>query len=390
MKNNTKKIMVALLVLFVAAAGVFAAAVREEAAETVSLESLDLSSASFEQIMETFAKSQESYQRKYESIYNKMVDFYKAGEVDNYFDAKGMLRNLEYPAITAEQTEVLVSRLVDEQDASKKESFSEWLYQNSRYYRPAITFSRSSADEGEGRSYRYSFSYSISAKPGSTVTLPDAAMKFTEDGLFAGWGNAEGELLYEAGQEIEMPYGNLALYPVYKQGVLFVDTVTGTEVFEDGSEINAPVLEAPDETYVFLGWYDAEGNKADGTAALAEGESAVYTARWVSIAVKDVAIKHSKDLTVNAGEKEKLSFSVKNNGNVNAGSLTIEIVPEKEGTIENLSGKLTASGLRAGQTKTGTFSITVSGNSGDVVNANVVVKDAEGNEWKVPVKLTVK
>lgn len=393
MKNRTRRIIVALLVLTLASAGLFAAAVKEGAINNVSLDDLDLSSASYEQIMETFAKSQENYDRKYESIYTKMVDFYRAGDVDNYFDAKNMLRDLEVPAVTSGQTQILAERLSAEEDAQKKEEFSAWLYQNSRYYRPTITFTRVQDEQeaAQPRSFRASYRYSISTKPGSMVTLPTVASTFSaEEGMFVGWGTKEGEVLYEAGQEIEMPYADLILYPVYKTGVLFVDTVTETEVFEDGAEINAPVLTPPDETYIFMGWYDASGNKADGSTSLAEGESAKYTAQWKSFSIKDVGIRGSEDLSVQAGSKVKLSFTLKNNGSTKTGAFTIELVPEKEDTIVNSTGRFSSTGMRAGESKSGTFTITVKGNPGDTVNAKIVVKDQEGNEWSVPVKLLIR
>ncbi|MBO4409535.1 MAG: hypothetical protein J5775_02155 [Spirochaetales bacterium] len=391
MKHNTKRIIVALLVLTLASAGLFAAAVREEAINNVRLDDLDLTSASYEQIMETFAKWQENYDKKYESIYAKMVDFYRAGDVENYFDAKSMLMDLEVPAVTSEQTQILAERLSAEEDAEKKEDFSVWLYENSRYYRPTITFTRVQDEQENVRSFRASYRYSISTKPGSMVTLPTVATTFSSaEGMFVGWGTREGEVLYEAGQEIEMPYADLTLYPIYKAGVLFVDTVTETEVFEDGDEINAPVLTPPDETYVFMGWYDASGNKADGSASLAEGESAKYTAQWKSFSIKDVAVRGTEDLSVQAGSKVKLTFTLKNNGNMKSGAFTIELVPEKEDTIVNSTGRFSSSGMRAGESKSGTFTITVKGNSGDTVNAKIVVKDQDGNEWSVPVKLKIK
>ena len=103
-----------------------------------------------------------------------------------------------------------------------------------------------------------------------------------------------------------------------------------------------------------------------------------------------MAVRGSEDLCVQAGSKVKLTFTLKNNGNMKSGAFTIELVPEKEDTIVNSTGRFSSTGMRAGESKSGTFTITVNGNSGDTVNAKIVVKDQDGNEWSVPVKLKIK
>lgn len=394
MINTKKTLFVTLLILCLACAAVFANAEIEKVKvtkETEQYSSLDLQTASFESIMKAYQAEIDSYNTKYESIREKMIQSYNEGNVDDYFDAKSMLRNLSAPRISAEDTEVLVDRITNAKDDASAAEFATWLYDNSAYYRPTITLTMSSESEEEDSfKSHFRYNYTISTEPGSPVTLPSMKSSFTSEGVFAGWGTTADEVTYEAGSEITMPYSDLTLYAVYKCGVLFYDSVTGTEVFEEGDTINAPVLEAPDETYVFAGWYDSNGQKADGSATLEDGESAAYYAGWKSIMVKGVKTGSKNSMTVSANKAAKLSLTVRNQGNVKVEGLTIELVPENSEKLTVLNGELSTKEIRAGYEKSGNFEIKVSGSSGDVVKADIVVTDADGNTWKTPVEITVK
>ena len=379
------RLFVTFLVLVLVCGCAFAQAVKEQQAEQVKFSSLDLESASFQKIIETFEAETESYSTKREAIYNKMAEAYAEGNADDYFDAKGLLKNLEAPRITAEQTDLLVTRILNEKDDTVKAGFATWLYQNSAFYKPKLTFTKNTASEWS----LFNYTYSISSEPGSTVTLPEMSNGMTRDGLFIGWGYNTDEAVYQPGDEITMPYESQTLYAVFKSGVLFSDPITETEVFEDGTEINAPELEAPDESYVFMGWYDMFGVKADGSQTLEEGESCAYTARWRSVKVQDVYTKGFKDLEVPADVPVKLNFTISNQGNANMGRLTITLVAENEEALKVSNSELYTYNLVAGQEKSGSFSLRLSGNAGDVVNASIVITDSDGNEWVEPVKLTI-
>ena len=392
MINTKKTIIVTLLILVLATAGLFASGASESADGDVKVvkasdvpadfSTLDIETASFTEIMNSYQAAVDNYNTKAESIMDKMVQSYNEGNVDDYFDAKGMLRNLAVPMITLEQTEVLAKRLSDSKDQSSVAEFAAWLYENSMFYRPQITLTKD-YPEDMGIATMFGYKYVISTQPGSTVTLPSLDIGFTSEGVFAGWGVTEDEVTYEAGAEITMPYSDLTLYAIFKTGVLFSDSITGTEVLEEGSEINAPVLEAPDETYVFMGWYDGNGKKADGSAVLDEGESAAYYAGWKSVLVSVVRVTQGK-------KNSEIDFSILNQGNMNTGSLTIELVPEDSNTLTIKSGTLHTNGIKTMKSKSGSFDVKVSGNSGDVVKATIVVTDADGNSWKTPVEITVK
>ncbi|MBO6000368.1 MAG: hypothetical protein J6P81_01125, partial [Spirochaetales bacterium] len=69
---------------------------------------------------------------------------------------------------------------------------------------------------------------------------------------------------------------------------------------------------------------------------------------------------------------------------------SVNLVSESGDALKNLSGELHTRGISAGEEKSGSFSIVAKGNSGDVVKANIVVTDEDGNTWKEPVTLTIK
>ena len=391
MINTRKTVIATLLILLLATAGLFASGAVENADGEVKVvkasdvpadfSSLDMETASFAEIMDSYQAAVENYNTKAEAIMDKMVRSYNEGNVDDYFDAKGMLRNLAVPMITLEQTEVLAQRLSAAQ-GDEAAGFAAWLYENSLFYSPQITLTKD-YPEDMGIAAMFGYKYVICTEPGSTVTLPSLDIGFTSEGVFAGWGVTEDEVTYEAGAEITMPYSDLTLYAIFKSGVLFSDSVTGTEVFEEDNEINAPDLEAPDDTYVFMGWYDQNGKKADGSAVLEEGESAAYYAGWKSVLVSVLKVTQGR-------RNSEVSFSIMNQGNMNTGSLSIELVPEDSSAMTVTSGALRTNGIRVMQSKSGSFDVKLSGNSGDVVKATIVVTDSDGNSWKTPVEITLK
>ena len=379
------RLFVTFLVLFLVCGCAFAQAVKEQQAEEVKFSSLDLESASLQKIIETFEAETETYNAKRQSIYDKMAEAYSKGDADDYFDAKGLLKNLEAPKITAEQTDILVTRILNEKDDTVKTGFATWLYRNSDYYNPKLTFTKNSSSEWS----LFNYTYSVTEAPGSTVVLPELYNGMTRDGLFTGWGYTTDEAIYQPGEEIEMPYESQTLYAVFKSGVLFTDPITGTEVFEDGNEINAPELTAPDDSYVFVGWYDMFGVKADGSQTLEEGESCAYTAKWKSVRVLDVYVKNSSDLTVPADKAVKINFSILNQGNADMGRLSISLVAENGDSMKISNAELNTYNLVSGQKKSGSFTVTLKGNEGDVVKANIVITDTAGNTWTQPVELTI-
>lgn len=202
------------MVLFVAVCGLYAQSVVETNESVPAFSTLEFDKVEFKTVMESYEAAVSAYNSNYETIYGKMVEAYRKGSAIEYYEAKGLLNNLEAPKLTKESTEVLVTRILNETDETLKAEFASWLYKNSRYYRPTITISAQYANNDRFSS-RMSFSYCRSAAPGTTVQLPYAPSFRLGDGTFAGWGETADEVLYEAGAEIVMPYGDLVLQPVF-------------------------------------------------------------------------------------------------------------------------------------------------------------------------------
>ncbi len=389
MRRGIKTIIVTVLFLALASSAVFAEAISEMKEEASEFSSLDFETESYQRIMDSFEAAMSSYEADVKSLYSRMEKAISEGNFSDYFEAKDFLKVLAVPTVTYEQTEILVSRILNETDTEAKAGFAEWLFNHSVFYSPGILLTKESKDEDRSRSF--SFRYQVRTKPGSKVTLPafDGYYK-ADEGIFVGWGITPEEVTYKAGEEVEMPYTDVTLYAVFKPGVLFYDTVTGTEVLEDGEVVSAPELSAPDDSYVFLGWYNGLGEKLQDADSIEREGSATYYAKWRSLDIKDVGVRYYNGLSIPAEEQVRLTFSVRNQGNRNAGSFTVYLVPEDEGTLKVLSGSISTYSLMAGQSKNGSFTLVAHGNSGDKVNASIVVTDADGNTWAEPVTLTIK
>ena len=390
MKHIHKTIIAMSLILTLASFAVFADAIAEKADEPVEFSSLDLGSAEYQTIIDSFEAELSAYESQRDMLHSRMEEARSRGDAGDYFDAKDFLRTLERPSITKEQTEILIGRILNESDQEAKDSFANWLRENSAFYSPRVTLALDTSKE-EGWAKYIDFSYSIGTDAGGTVTLPSLNGLYTEDhGVFVGWGITPDEVTYEAGEEINGIYSDVTLYAVFKEGVLFYDSVTGTQVFEEGGEITAPELESPDGNCVFLGWYDIMGRKVDVPETIESGKSAVYYAKWRSLDVENVNAKYYNDLTVPAETQVKLEFSVVNKGNGNAGAFTVELVPENGSALKVLTGGISAYSLREGGSKKGSFTVIAYGNGGDAVNATIVVTDDDGNTWTEPVTFTIK
>lgn len=222
MRHNLSKTIVLMLVLVLSASCLFAAAVSESAPEA-KFQSLDLEKASLKEIMQSFDDAIISYEAKYEHLTEQMTKFYREGDADNYFDAKSMRRDLAYPTVTAEQAKVLYSRLAKETNEELKGQFAQWLYKNSKYYRPSITLKV----EMGNSVYRYT----ISVEPGQMVTLPKLQYR-SRTLTFLGWGLDDQTVVYAEGEKIEMPYEELVLYGVFqsKEQEQKTEEIDGTPV----------------------------------------------------------------------------------------------------------------------------------------------------------------
>ncbi|MCF0262175.1 MAG: hypothetical protein HUK23_04625 [Sphaerochaetaceae bacterium] len=365
--KNRKSFIVILLLMCIAVSGLFAAATSEKVV-TVKFSELDLESASFAEIKAAFEGEIEVYNSDYQLACNAINDAYQKGNAQDYYTARNNLRSLVYPSITSQQTDVLITRIANCDNAEEAKDFASWLYDNSRYYRPVVSFTRESSTSN---SY-YSFNYKKSVKPGTTISLPTVSNSSSE-GVFIGWGLTPDEVTYSVSEEIEMPVLDQTFYAIYKKGVRYVDSITGLDEFIEDENAQEPELVGPDASYVFDGWTNNNGT---------------YNAKWKSLSFDNVQAKYYKDLSVPANNQFTLNFSLENQGTVASGKLSISLVVEDG--LRVLSKDLATANIAVGQSKTGSFTLMTTGTSGQVVSAKIVVTDSNSNIWEYPFEVTIK
>lgn len=372
------------LVAVLAVSGLFASATSEKQA---SFPTLNLESASVSQIEKAFESDSQNYQKEVEDLQKQLQKAYEKNDGEKFYALRDDLRSLTPPMVTSEQTETLVTRMLNASDDEKKQ-ISEWLFENSRYYHPTLTMQM----EKSGKNSRYSYHQGISVKPGDMVKLPDLSVAGGNDGVFMGWGITPDALSYKAGEEIAMPYVDQTLYAIFQSGIRFADTVTSFDQFTSGAEAPVPALTAPDSSYVFDGWVnDATGKKVEGEkVTLSENAtSASFHALWKSVLVSDTATRYYKDNTIPSGEQVSLDFSLKNQGNEMLPGVSVKL-ESGDPSLKVLTENLSAYRLMDGETRSGTFVVLANAASGTTLNATLTVSDASGCSWKVPVSFTVK
>ncbi len=365
----------ALLVLALASSNLFAA--------DGVLGKLHLESAKLSEIQKTYTKAMDGYLSASEDLTKKLDRAYAQNNARLYYQTLEQLHQIEAPSLSQEESEKLVERMMGSKSEEEKKLWSDWLYENDPYYRPTLTLTL----KNEGKRGSYSYQQTISVKPGESVKLP--TIEYASDkGVFVGWGITPDSVTYQAGSTIKMPYADQKLYAVFQNGVRFSDPVSGYESFVADGKAKAPVLNAPDASYLFDGWYDQEGNKLEeGREQMEKNGSASYTAFWKSIAFSGVKTRYYKDMTIPRMEQVPLSFTIKNQGNEAISGIKVSL--EMEG-VTNLSGDLSCRYLQSGSVKNGIFVIVADGESGDVKEGKITLTDGDGDTWSIPVSITIK
>jgi hypothetical protein len=77
------------------------------------------------------------------------------------------IKDLPDPTLSAEQTEMLVTRMANA-TGEEKAQWADWLFENSKYYHPTLSLTLSNQSENR----KVAYSQTISIKPGEKVTLP--------------------------------------------------------------------------------------------------------------------------------------------------------------------------------------------------------------------------
>ena len=373
-KINTTLMVLALTVLV--ASPLFASGATEKG---TNFKELDLNTASLKDMESAWTYSVESYNAQRTSLRTAMNEAMEKRDVEDYLELRSLYNSLEYPMITKEQTETLTERILNTENQEEKDEIASFLYENSAWYHPTLTFEYSVTNGNYSRSYRKSFS----AVPGTTVTAPEVK----GDGVFLGW-SADGEnVTYESGDEISMPYSDTVLYAIFSTGITFKNSVSGNDSYTEGTEASVPNVETGDPNLVFLGWYDEYGKKVDGdTVTVESGKSKEYTALYRGVEIGDASIRYYEDGKIPSSTQVVLSFPIKNTGNTALRNLKVSLGGEE---VKVLSSSLKATLIGDESSLNASFLVYAEGEKGEEKVFTATVEDASGNVWTKDFTLTV-
>ena len=373
-KITTTLIVLALTVLVTSP--LFASGATEKG---TNFKELDLNTASLNDMESAWTYSVESYNSQRTSLRGAMDEAIEKRDVEDYLELRSLYNSLEYPMITKEQTETLTERILNTENQEEKDEIASFLYENSAWYHPTLTFEYSVTNGNYSRSYRKSFS----AVPGTTVTAPEVK----GDGVFLGW-SADGEnVTYESGDEISMPYSDTVLYAIFSTGITFKDSISGNDSYTEGTEASVPVVTTEDSNLVFLGWYDEYGKKVDGdTVTVENGKSKEYTALYRGVEIGDASIRYYEDGKIPSSTQVVLSFPIKNTGNTALRNLKVSLGGEE---VKVLSSSLKATLIGDESSLNASFLVSVEGEKGEEKVFTATVEDASGNVWTKDFTLTV-
>ena len=373
-KINTTLMVLALTVLV--ASPLFASGATEKG---TNFKELDLNTASLNDMESAWTYSVESYNSQRTSLRTAMNEAMEKRDVEDYLELRSLYNSLEYPMITKEQTETLTERILNTENQEEKDEIASFLYENSAWYHPTLTFEYSVTNGNYSRSYRKSFS----AVPGTTVTAPEVK----GDGVFLGWSIDGENVIYESGDEISMPYSDTVLYAIFSTGITFKDSISGNDSYTEGTEASVPVVTTEDSNLVFLGWYDEYGKKVDGdTVTVENGKSIEYTALYRGVEIGDASIRYYEDGKIPSSTQVVLSFPIKNTGNTALRNLKVSLGGED---VKVLSSSLKATLIGDESSLNASFLVYAEGEKGEEKVFKATVEDASGNVWTKDFTLTV-
>ena len=380
-----KKLLIALVALLSVGVSLYAASAEElyqKFSDAADSGDVALAIDTYNDLQERTDKDLQKAQRSYEKAL-------AAGNMQRALDARDSYRSILRYSMSEEDTDALLAAILKEDEATAAEH-AKWLYSNSSYYYPTLTYEWKSSSD----TFSYSYSRSISVVPGSDITLPTAdeiGVDSSMAGVLVGWGVTPDEVTYQAGETIAAPLTNQTLYAIWTTRVLFEDPVTGVESsFDDistGDSVTIPVLSAPDESYVFAGWVDETTGEYlapfDEEYEL-EGNGAIFTALWKRVEVNDLKGTHYDTSALPVNTQEELEFTLTNSGTEDLRSLSIEVTGSEGLSVLTGRGKvsflndgssLNMTGLRVVATDAGdhTLTVTVTDRDGDVWTSDFTV-----------------
>ena len=368
MKKITTTLMVlALSVFFVLP--LFASGATEKG---TNFKDLDLNTAAVKDMENAWNYSVESYSSQRTSLRTAMNEAIEKRDVEDYLELRSLYNSLEYPMITKEQTETLTARMLNTESQKEKDTMASFLYENSAWYHPTITFQCSVTNGNFSRSYTRSYS----SIPGTKVTVPEVK----GEGVFLGWSTDGESVAYKSGEEITMPYSDTVLYALFSTGITFKDSVSGNDTYVEGTEASVPdVVVTEDSGLVFLGWYDQYGKKIDGdTATVENGRSKEYTALYKGVEIGEASIRYYEDGKIPSSTQVVLSFPIKNIGNTALRNLKVSLSGED---VKVLSSSFDATLIGDESSLNASFLVYADGEKGEEKVFKATVEDSSGNVW---------
>lgn len=374
-KITTTLIVLALTVLVTSP--LFASGATEKG---TNFKELDLNTASLNDMESAWTYSVESYNSQRTSLRGAMDEAIEKRDVEDYLELRSLYNSLEYPMITKEQTETLTERILNTENQEEKDSIASFLYENSAWYHPTLTFEYSVTNGNFSRSYTRSYS----SVPGTKVTVPEVK----GEGVFLGWSTDGESVAYKSGEEITMPYSDTVLYALFSTGITFKDSVSGNDTYVEGTEAGVPdAVVTEDSGLVFLGWYDQYGKKIDGdTVTVENGKSKEYTALYRGVEIGDASIRYYEDGKIPSSTQVVLSFPIKNIGNTALRNLKVSLGGED---VKVLSSSLKATLIGDESSLNASFLVYAEGEKGEEKVFTATVEDASGNVWTKDFTFTV-
>ena len=367
MKKITTTIVLSVLSVMLICP-LFASGVTEKGTD---FKALDLNTATLVEMESAWNYSNESYVNQRTSLRTAMDDAIEKRNIEDYLELRSLYNSLEYPVISKEQTETLTERILSTDNQEEKDALASFLYENSAWYHPTLTFEYSLTSGNYTRTYKKS----VSALPGTVLTSPSV----NGDGVFLGWSLDGENVAYESGEEITMPYSNTVLYALFSTGITFKDSVTGIDSYTEGTEASVPVPVSDNENLVFLGWYGEDGKKIEGdSVTIDSGKSAEYSALWRGVQIGDGSIRYYEEGKIPSSTQVILSFPLTNIGNTALRNVKVSISGEE---TKVLSSSLKATLIGNESSLNASFLIYTEGEKGEEKVITATVEDNLGNTW---------
>ena len=370
--NDMKKITTTLMVLALSVFFVLPLFASGATEKGTNFKDLDLNTAAVKDMENAWNYSVESYSSQRTSLRTAMNEAIEKRDVEDYLELRSLYNSLEYPMITKEQTETLTARMLSTESQEEKDAMASFLYENSVWYHPTITFQYSVTNGNFSRSYTRSYS----SVPGTKVTVPEVK----GEGVFLGWSTDGESVAYKSGEEITMPYSDTVLYALFSTGITFKDSVSGNDTYVEGTEASVPdVVVTEDSGLVFLGWYDQYGKKIDGdTVTVENGMSKEYTALYKGVEIGEASIRYYEDGKIPSSTQVVLSFPIKNIGNTALRNLKVSLSGED---VKVLSSSFDATLIGDESSLNASFLVYADGEKGEEKVFKATVEDSSGNVW---------